>query len=135
MNTRQSLYLVQFPTSAPLVQVDDFPRGTARSVNGALHIRPGGTKKITQTELEHLKKIKPWGKLIRTIKKVVPKPVASAEEEDGAEPESSSKEKAAATKEAKASEQATKAEKTPKGGANKGGKPKQVADKDGKPAG
>lgn len=132
----QSLFHVQFPTSAPVCQVDDFPRGTARSVDGALHIRPGGTKKITKTELDHLKKIKPWGKLIRVIKKSTPPPPVSADKngkplsEDDAK---AARERQAATKAAKAKELAAKAAKTSKSGATKGGKPKQVADKDGKP--
>lgn len=121
---RQSLFIVQFPTSAPVCQVEDFPRGTARSVDGALHIRPGGTKKITKTELEHLKKIKPWGKLIRVIKKVVP-PV-EADRDVAAE-------KAAAAKAGKAKELSSKASKASKGGGTRP-KPKQVAGKEGKPS-
>jgi hypothetical protein len=113
---RQSLFIVQFPTSAPVCQVEDFSQGTARSVDGALHIRPGGTKKITQTELAHLKKIKPWGRLIRVIKKVVPPLDTSA----------------ADTKAAKAKEQAAKAAKTGRGGGTKKA-PKKVAGKEGKP--
>ena len=69
---RQTLFIVQFPTSAPVCQVEDFPRGTPRSVDGALHVRPGGTKKITSGELAHLRKIKPWGTRVRVNKKVVP---------------------------------------------------------------
>lgn len=126
---RQSLYIVQFPTSAPVCQVDDFPRGTARSVDGALHVRPGGTKKITKTELEHLKKIKPWGRLIREIKKVVPgAPQSQAEAKKRAE----AREQADKLKADKAKEQAETAAKTSqKGGTKKD--PKKVADKGGKP--
>ena len=120
---RQSLFIVQFPTSAPVCQVEDFPQGTARSVDGALHIRPGGTKKITHTELKHLKKIRPWGKLIRVIKKVVPP--AEGDRDVAAE-------KAAVTKAGKAKEQAVTGARTPKGGGTRKD-PKKVAGKEGKP--
>jgi hypothetical protein len=95
--------------------VDDFPRGTARSVDGALHIRPGGTKKLTKTELEHLQKTQPWGRLIRVIKKVVPTPPASQ-----------------SVKAARAQEQAAKAASTPSIGGTKI-KPKKVAGREGNP--
>lgn len=71
---RQSLYMVQFPVSAPRTQIEDFPAGTARSVSGALHIVPGGTKKITKSELDHLQQTQIWGRQIRIIKKFVPAP-------------------------------------------------------------
>lgn len=114
MPQRQSLFIVQFPTSAPLCQVEDFPRGTARSVDGALHVRPGGTKRVTKTELEHLQKIKPWGVRIRVIKKIVPLPPKSD------------------VKAAKAAEQAAVVARTPSTGGSRA-KPKQVAGKEGTP--
>jgi hypothetical protein len=98
--------------------VEDFPRGTARSVDGALHVRPGSTKKVTKTELDHLRIKEPWGKLIRVIKKVTPKPLPS---------DPSAATKAAATKAAKAKEQAAAAAKADKGGGSKG-KTKKVTD-------
>lgn len=108
---RQSLFTIQFPTSAPVCQVDDFPPGTARSVEGALHVRPGGTKKVTRTELEHLRKVRPWGRLIRTIRKSVsPLP-----------------KRPALTRAAKAKEVRTAAGKTPLGGGTRGN-PRRVAE-------
>jgi hypothetical protein len=105
---RQALFLIQFPTSAPFCQVEDWPRTVSRSCAGALHVRPGGTKKVTRTELDHLKTKKPWGAQIRVIKKVVPPPPSSASEQ----------------KQAKAEEQAAAAEKVPKSGG--GQRPKRV---------
>lgn len=69
----QSLWIIQLPPDTPVCQLEDFPQGTARSVEGALHIRPG-TMKVTAGELAHLKKKKPWGLRIRKIKKVIPEP-------------------------------------------------------------
>lgn len=114
MSIQQSLFLIQFPKSAPYTQVEDWPRTISRSCEGAIHVRPGGTKKVTKTELDHLKTKAPWGRLIRVIKKVAPKP-PSAE-----------KAKADEVKSAKAAEVAKAAAKTPKAGATKGGKPKRV---------
>jgi hypothetical protein len=116
---RQSLFLVQFPTSAPVCQVDDFPRGTARSVEGALYVRPGGTKKITKTELDHLKQNHPWGRLIRVVKKVAPPPLTSAT------PQSD-------VKAAKAKEQSDSAARMPKTGGTKK-TPKRIAGQGGVP--
>jgi len=112
---RQSLYLIQFPKSAPFTQVEDWPRAVSRSCEGAIHVRPGGTKRVTQTELDHLKTKAPWGKLIRLIKKVAPPPPPSAEK---------------VAKSAAAAELAAKVEATPKAGAAKG-KPKRVGGKNG----
>ena len=112
---RQSLFLIQFPKSAPFTQVEDWPRTVSRSCEGAIHVRPGGTKKVTRTELDHLKTKAPWGKLIRTIKKVAPSPPPSA---------------VTVTKLAKASELSAKVEEIPKAASTKG-KPKRVGGKDG----
>lgn len=114
---RQSLFLIQFPTSAPFTQVEDWPRTVSRSCAGAIHVRPGGTKKVTATELEHLKSKAPWGAKIRVISKITPPKPQS---------ETSTKDEKAARKEQRAREQAAAAERVPKAGATKG-TPKKVA--------
>jgi hypothetical protein len=67
-----SLFLVQFPAGVNVQQVDDFPPQTPRSCEGALHIRPQSTKKITPAEAKFLRDEK--GIRWNLIKKVVPKP-------------------------------------------------------------
>ncbi len=44
-----------FSPSAQLTAVEDFPKDCARTVKGALHIRPGATCTVTDGELAHLK--------------------------------------------------------------------------------
>jgi hypothetical protein len=75
MTNSTSLFVVQFPAGAPPTQVDDFPPKTPRSCEGALHIRPKSTKKITSHEAAHLRA---KGIVFTKIKKVVPAPQASS---------------------------------------------------------
>ena len=46
--------IVVVGATARLAQVEDFPEGCARSCKGALHLRPGSTKVLTEGELSHL---------------------------------------------------------------------------------
>lgn len=74
MQQPTSLFVVQFPAGVTPTQVDDFPPKTPRSCEGALHIRPKSTKKITPHEAAHLRA---RGIAFTKIKKVAPKPQAS----------------------------------------------------------
>jgi hypothetical protein len=52
--------IVVVPANVEPQQVDGFPSDCARSVQGALHIRPASTLEITDGELEHLNKVAPY---------------------------------------------------------------------------
>lgn len=71
----QSLQMVVFSKTVPVMQVSDFPVGCARSCKGAIHVGPSRTMKLTQSEVEHIKSLDP--KLARGMKvvaKVTPPP-------------------------------------------------------------
>lgn len=60
--------IVVVAATAPMVQVEDFPEGCARSCKGALHLRPGGTKVVTEDELAHLQANHPKvGAVLRVV--------------------------------------------------------------------
>jgi hypothetical protein len=46
-----------FSPSAQLLQVEDFPADTERTVKGALYVRPGATSVVSDGEAAHLKKL------------------------------------------------------------------------------
>ncbi len=58
--------VIQFLRTAQIEQIEDFPKGCARTVTkgndpkkaGALHVRPGATREVTEAELKHLQKRK-----------------------------------------------------------------------------
>lgn len=70
------MHTIRYTGKTP-TQVDDFPAGAARSVKGALHLRPGTTINVTKDEFEHLQSKKV---AIRLINKVDDKPPVKAEE-------------------------------------------------------
>lgn len=111
---RQSLFMIQFPATAPYTQVESFPQGTSRSRSGSLHVRPSSTAKVSQSELAHLQTLAPWGPRIKVLRKVAPKPLPNASD-------ASQEAKAAA-----ASERSIAAERVPKAGGGK--KPKKITD-------
>lgn len=71
--------IVVVAPTVPMAQIEDFPEGCARSCKGALHLRPGGTKVVTEGELAHLQANHP--KAVAGLRVVAttpakPKPVA-----------------------------------------------------------
>lgn len=50
--------VIQFRRHAKQVQVEDFPKGCERTVEGAMYVRPGATAVVTDAELKHLEKCK-----------------------------------------------------------------------------
>lgn len=68
-----SMFLVRFPAGLSPRQVDDFPKGTPRSCEGALHLRPSSTKTITPHEAAHLESL---GIGFQKLKKIAPPPAA-----------------------------------------------------------
>lgn len=69
----QSLFMVAFSATVPVMQVSDFPERCARSCQGALHIKPSSTAKLTQGEMEHIKSKHPKvAKGMKVVKKITP---------------------------------------------------------------
>ena len=50
-----ALVTIIFSPMTQVAQVEDFPEGAARSVKGALHVKPSATRVVTQDEAQHLK--------------------------------------------------------------------------------
>lgn len=73
----QSLFMVAFGATVPVMQVSDFPERCSRSCEGALHIKPSSTAKLTQGEMEHIKaKFPKVAKGMKVVKKITPPPPA-----------------------------------------------------------
>lgn len=50
--------VIQFAKTEAVRQIEDFPKDCKRSHDGAMHVRPGSTKVVTEGELDHLRKSK-----------------------------------------------------------------------------
>lgn len=52
---KETKYIVAVMRGVTPCQIEDFPKGCARSVEGALHVSPG-TMELTEDELKHIRK-------------------------------------------------------------------------------
>lgn len=52
------MYFIRFGHNALVQQVEGFPKDCKRSCEGALHVRPEATKKVTEAELKRLQELK-----------------------------------------------------------------------------
>lgn len=50
-----TLQTIIFSPIAQVVQIDDFPEDIKRTIKGALHVKPGATRVVTEEEAAHLK--------------------------------------------------------------------------------
>lgn len=83
----QKKFIVTVQRAISPQQIEDFPEGCERSVEGALHVKPG-TLELTEDELKHIRKHhKDVARRLHVAREVDKPKAAKAELKPKAEPE------------------------------------------------